>query len=165
MNLNWPKLLSITAMLFFGMVLMPIASSQTGVSEVEQKDAETMRFEAELRDSSRMMRYPLQESVIDSQVYIFQASAPEQRQALWDGLEEGKKILAQQQEKEAADAESLQNMQTDGLDAETLRYKAAVEQLDLPPGMVEDLVEMFQANDAAMRETLWQRVKESPLKK
>jgi hypothetical protein len=49
--------------------------------------------------------------------------------------------------------------------AETLRYKAAVEELNIPPEMIEELVEMFQANDAAMREVLWQGVKDSPLRK
>ena len=49
--------------------------------------------------------------------------------------------------------------------AETLRYKAAVQELNIPPEMIEELVEMFQANDAAMREVLWQGVKDSPLRK
>ena len=31
--------------------------------------------------------------------------------------------------------------------------------------VVEDLVEMFQSNDVAMREILWQRVQDSPLRK
>ena len=84
---------------------------------------------------------------------------------LWEALEKNKLQLADEQQKEAADAARLQAMPTDGLDAETLRYKAAVEQLNLPPGMAEELVEMFQNNDAAFRETLWQRVRESPLKK
>jgi hypothetical protein len=133
--------------------------------ETMEKDAETMRFEAELREMSQMMRYPLAENVIAPQVYLFQNSLPEQRQTLWEELEKSKQQLAQQQALEAVDEERLQNMPTEGLDEETLRYKAAVEQLNLPPGMAEDLVEMFQANDAAMRETLWQRVRESPLKK
>jgi len=141
---------------------------QCAVSEMPEtgeKDAETLRFEAELRQMSQMMQYPLQENVIASQVYLFQISAPDQRQMLWDEFEKGRQQLAEQQVNEAADAQILKDMPTDDLDAETLRYKAAVEQLDLPPGMAEDLVEMFQANDAAMRETLWQRVKDSPLRK
>ena len=52
-------------------------------------------------------------------------------------------------------------MPTEELDAETLRYKAAVEQMNLPPAAIEDLVEMFQANEAPMRELLWQRVREA----
>jgi len=137
----------------------------SAMPEIAEKDAETLRFESELRQLSETMRYPLQENVIASQVYTFQISEPEQRQALWQALENNKSQLAGQQEKEAADAEDLQNKTTEGMDAETLRYKAAVEQLNLPPGAIEDLVEMFQSNDATMREMLWQRVQESPLRK
>lgn len=43
-------------------------------------------------------------------------------------------------------------------DAETLRYKSAVEQLGLPADIVEDAVEMFHNNAAPMREQLWRNV-------
>ena len=49
-------------------------------------------------------------------------------------------------------------MPTDEFDAETLRYKAAIEQMNLPPAAIEDLVKMFQANEAQMRELFWQPV-------
>ena len=49
-------------------------------------------------------------------------------------------------------------MPADELDAETMRYKAAIEQMSLPPDAIEDLVEMFQANEAPMREWLWPQV-------
>jgi len=137
----------------------------SAMPDTGEKDAETRRYEAEVRNWSQMMRYPLAENVIAPQVYIFQISSPDQRQILWEALEKNKLQLAKEQQKEAADAARLQAMPTDGLDAETLRYKAAVEQLNLPPGVAEELVEMFQNNDAAFRETLWQRVRESPLKK
>lgn len=130
----------------------------SAIPEMEGKDAETQRFEAELRKGSQSMRYPRQENVIASQVYIFQVSAPESRQAMWEELEKDISQVAEQQQGEAADAEQLQAMPTDEMDAETLRYKSAVEQLNLPPAAIIDLVEMFQANDAAMRELLWQRV-------
>jgi hypothetical protein len=132
----------------------------SAMPETGEKDAETARFEAELRNLSQQSRYQTQENVIASQVYIFQLSKPEQRQALWEDLENGKQQLVEQQETDAKNAESLQSMPTEELDAETLRYKAAVGQLNLPPDAIEDLVEMFQANDAAMREVLWQRVEE-----
>ena len=77
---------------------------------------------------------------------------------MWEELEKDSSQQAEQQQGEAADAEQLQAMPTDEMDAETLRYKSAVEQLNLPPAAIIDLVEMFQANDAAMRELLWQRV-------
>lgn len=133
----------------------------SAMPEMEIKDAETQRFEAELRTSSQSMRYPLQENVIASQVYIFQISALEFRQSLWEELEKSKAQLLEQQQQEAADAQHLQDMPKDEFDAETLRYQAAVEQLNLPPAAIKDLVEMFQSNDAPMRELLWQRVKEA----
>ena len=108
-----------------------------------------------------MMRYPMKEEVIASQVYIFQASGPESRRAIWDELEENEAQQIQLQEQEIKDAQSLQHMPIEELDTETLRYKAAVEQLNLPPGAIEDLVEMFQANEAPMRGMLWERVKEA----
>ena len=104
------------------------------------------------------MRYPLQESVIASQVYIFQVSSGEYRRAFWKELEKNKGQQAEQKKQEIVDAQRLQNVKTDELDAETLRYKAAVEQMDLAPAVIEDLVQMFQANEAPMRELLWQQI-------
>ena len=128
------------------------------MAETEEKDAETMRFESELRSRSQTMRYPTQEEVIASQVSIFQQSSPEHRRAIWDAFEKDKKKQTQQQEQEIEDMQSLQSMPTDELDAETLRYKAAIEQVNLPPAVIEDLVKMFQANEAPMREMLWQQI-------
>jgi len=142
----------------FVLLLMATLLISPVMAETEEKDAETIRFETEVRSRSQMMRYPLREEVIASQVYIFQVSSAESRQAIWDGLEENEAQQAQQKEQEIKDAQSLQDMPTDELDAETLRYKAAVEQLNLPPAAIEDLVEMFQANEAPMREMLWERV-------
>lgn len=136
----------------------------SAMPEIAEKDAETLRFEAELQSLSRQSRYETAENVIASQVYIFSISSPELRQGLWEDLENARLALVEQEQADADDAERLQNMPTDDLDAETLDYKAAVEQLNLPPGVVEDLVEMFQANDAEFRKTLWQRVEESSLK-
>ena len=45
-------------------------------------------------------------------------------------------------------------------DAETLRYKAAVEQLGMPPDVTKDAVEMFFNNAAPMRERLWNNIEE-----
>ena len=128
------------------------------VADTEEKDAETQRFETELRNRSQMMRYPLKDEVIESQVYIFQVSSPEYRQAIWKELEKSTVQQAEQKQQEIKDQQSLQDMPTDELDAETLRYKAAVEQMNLPPSVVEDLVKMFQANEAPIREMLWQQI-------
>jgi hypothetical protein len=128
-------------------------------AEIGSKDPETLRFEAEL------IQYKLRENVIASFVYTFQLASPEGRVKLWQSLERDK-----------AEAAALKNQQAAKLlekiidppgkyDAETLRYKEAVKNLELPAGMVEELVEMFHANEAPFRNTLWQRVKESPLNK
>lgn len=128
------------------------------VADTEEKDAETQRFETELRNRSQMMRYPLKDEVIASQVYIFQVSSPESRQALWKELEKSTVQQTEQKQQEINDQQSLQDIPTDEIDAETLRYKAAVEQMNLPPAVVEDLVKMFQANEAPIREMLWQQI-------
>jgi len=133
----------------------------SAIADPQEKDAETMRFESELRSQSQSMRYPLREEVIASQVSVFQMSAPEYRRAIWDAFENDKVQRNEQIEQEADAAKGLQDMSVDELDAETLRYKAAVEQMNLPPDAIEDLVEMFQANEAPMREMLWQRVSEA----
>jgi hypothetical protein len=142
----------------FAFLLLVMLFFNITVADTEDKDTETLRFETELRNRSQMMRYPLQENVIASQVYIFQASSAEYRQAMWNELEKNAIQQTEQKQQEIADAQSLQNMPTDEMDAETLRYKAAIEQMNLPPDAIEDLVEMFQANEAPMRELLWQQV-------
>jgi hypothetical protein len=142
----------------FAFLLLVMLFFNIAVADTEEKDTETLRFETELRNRSQMMRYPLQENVIASQVYIFQASSPEYRQAMWNELEKNAIQQTEQKQQEIADAQSLQNMPTDEMDAETLRYKAAIEQMNLPPDAIEDLVQMFQANEAPMRELLWQQV-------
>jgi hypothetical protein len=155
MNKIIPIVLSLFATVFINIAM----------ADTEEKDAETMRFESELRKSSQSMRYPPREEVIASQVSVFQMSAAEYRRAIWDALEIDRVKLNEQNEQEVAAAQRVQDMPIDEMDAETLRYKAAIEQKSLPPDAIEDLVEMFQANDATMREMLWQRVQESPLRK
>lgn len=84
-----------------------------------------------------MTQFELRENVVASFVYAFEVSSPEMREKLWQQLEKDK------------------------ADAETLRYKAVVETLDLPLETVEDLVEMFAANEAEFRNVLWDRVAEN----
>jgi hypothetical protein len=80
-------------------------------------------------------------------------------------MEESKQVAAEYRREQELKALEPPSAREAEYDAETLRYKAAVEALDLPPDIVEDLVEMFYSNEAAFRETLWQRVNESPLGK
>jgi hypothetical protein len=141
---------------YFALLLMASLLFNTAMADEQEKDAETMRFEAEIRSRSQMMRYPFTENIIASQVEIFQASAPASRQAIWTELEKTKLQQVEHQQQEIADAQSLRDMPTDEFDAETLRYKAAIEQMNLPPAAIEDLVKMFQANEAPMRELLMQ---------
>ena len=109
---------------YFALLLMASLLFNTAMADEQEKDAETLRFETELRNRSQMMRYPLQENVIASQVYIFQASSPEYRQAMWNELEKDAVQQTEQKQQEIADAQRVQNMPIDELDAETLRYKA-----------------------------------------
>ena len=133
------------------------AASATTTQSTDPKDAETQKFEAELR------QFELRENIVASFVYAFQISSPEQRTDLWQQLEQDKAEAVELRQQQEADARDMQSQPPGDYDAETLRYKAAVEKLDLPADVVYDLVEMFQANDAPFRETLWERVKESPL--
>jgi hypothetical protein len=133
------------------------AESATTTQNTDPKDAETQKFEAELR------QFELRQNIVASFVYAFQISSPEQRTDLWQQLEQDKAEAVELRRQQEADALDVQPQPPGGYDAETLRYKVAVEKLDLPADVVDDLVEMFQANDAPFRETLWERVKESPL--
>ncbi len=144
------------------------AEAQPATESTVPKDAETQKFEAELRqfeqrEKSGLGQYELRENVIASFVYAFQISSPEQRAELWQQLENDKAEVIEQKRQQKADALEMQSQPPGEYDAETLRYKAAVEKLDLPADLVADLVEMFQANDAPFRNTLWERVKASPL--
>jgi hypothetical protein len=144
------------------------AEAQPATESTAAKDAETHEFEAELRQFERrgksgLGQYELRENVIASFVYAFQISSPEQRAELWQQLENDKAEAIEQKRQQEADALEMQSQPPGEYDAETLRYKAAVEKLNLPADLVADLVEMFQANDAPFRNTLWERVKASPL--
>ncbi len=126
-------------------------------TEISSKDPETLRFEAELT------QYKLRENVVASFVYAFQLASPIERAKMWRALERDKAGAAALKNQQAAKLLEKTIDPPGKYDAETLRYKEAVKNLELPAGMVEELVEMFHANEAPFRNTLWQRAKESPL--
>ncbi len=127
--------------------------------EISSRDLGALRFEAEL------MQYKLRENVIASVVYTFQLATPKERAKMWQALERDKAEATALKHQQAAKLLEKTIDPPGKYDAETLRYKEAVKNLELPAGMVEELVEMFHANEAPFRNTLWQRVKESPLNK
>jgi hypothetical protein len=127
--------------------------------EISSRDLGALRFEAEL------MQYKLRENVIASVVYTFQLATPKERAKMWQALERDKAEAAALKNQQAAKRLEKSIDPPGKYDAETLRYKEAVKNLELPAGMVEELVEMFHANEAPFRNTLWQRAKESPLNK
>jgi hypothetical protein len=133
------------------------------LNDAGPQDEETIRFESELRALSEASQFQMQENAIVAQVFLFQTSTPDVREMLWQDLEQGKQQLAERQREEAAQAAEPPSAAEAGYDSETLRYKAAVEALGLPPDITDDLVEMFHSNEAAFRETLWERVNNSPL--
>jgi hypothetical protein len=100
-------------------------------------------------------------NVVASFSYVFEISSPEQRARLWEELEKDKAEAAEQQrvQKAASIADQVKPPPAK-YDAETLRYKAAVEQLDLPPDVIEQSVEMFHSNEEPFRQTLWKNVEE-----
>ena len=95
-------------------LFLAILLSNIAVADEQEKDADTMRFESELRSRSQMMRYPLQEEVIASQVSIFQQSSPVYREAIWDAFEKDKVQQTQQKEQEIKD--TLERMRRKGLE-------------------------------------------------
>ena len=160
---RWPSLACLLLVSVFSLSICPVlvradqdnVASATTATSTSPKDAETLRFESELR------QYELRENVVSSFVYAFQIASPELRAELWQQLEDDK--AAEIISKTEADAYKAQSRPPDYYDPETLRYKAAVENLDLSAELVEDLVEMFRANEAPFRKTLWDRVEENTL--
>lgn len=98
--------------------------------------------------------------------------SPEERAGLLEGYRQSGTLAPGQAPAGSAERAQLQRALTEpgpptdsGLvavnpawDAETLRYKTAVEQLGLPPEILEEAVEMFHNNDAPMRAQLWRNV-------
>ena len=160
---HWPCLVGLSLAAVFSLSIRAAladqnsAESATATESTAPKDAETQKFEAELR------RLELRKNVVASFVYIFQISSPERRAELWRELEHDKAEAIELRHQQEADALEMQSQPSVDYDAETLRYKAAVKKLDLPADVVEDLVEMFHANEAPFRKTLWERVTASPL--
>jgi len=125
----------------------------TTVLDVGSKDPETLRFEAALT------QHNLRKNVIASFVYAFHIASPEGRAKMWRELEKDKAEAAKLKSQQAAETLKMKANPLQEYDAETLRYEEAVNNLDLPPGAVQDLVEMFYSNEAPFRMVLWQRVK------
>ena len=137
-------------------------ASPPAATDPGPKDEETIRYEAGLRSLNEQAQFKAQENAITANVFLFQTSPPDHRARLWEELEKGRQTAEETRKKEAEHKPAPVNPD---YDAETLRYMAAVEELGLPADMVEDLVEMFHSNETPFRETLWQRVRESPLKR
>lgn len=160
---RWPSLACLLLVSVFSLSICPAlvhadqdnVDSATTATSTSPKDAETLRFESELK------QFELRENVVASFVYAFQIASPELRAELWQQLEKDK--TAEKISKTEADAYKTQSRPAGYYDAETLRYKAAVEELDLSAELVEDLIEMFRSNEAPFRKILWERVEENTL--
>jgi hypothetical protein len=103
--------------------------------------------------------------VIASFVYAFHIASPEGRAQLWRELEKDKAEAANLKSQRAATILKVNADPQHDYDTETLRYAETVNNLDLPPGAAQDLVEMFYSNEVLFRKVLWQRLIESSLNK
>jgi hypothetical protein len=116
-------------------------------------DGETQRY----RDGLQGLE--LEENEIMSLVYGFKISSPEIRAGIWEELEQTRNQLAEQDlSTEIAKIEAEQAQRGSNFDAETLRYKAALEQAGYSPTEVDGLVEIFSPSPEMVRKVYWDEV-------
>lgn len=128
---------------------------QTGLGDL---DAETQRYMAEVRQLN------VRENVWKPWVMAFKYSGPEIRVELWDELERHKgqdpmaDVPAQMAAIEAEQAE--RDERRNRYDAETLRYKEALEKAGYPQVEVDGLVEIFAPSTEAVRQVYWSSIQQ-----
>ena len=126
---------------------------QTGLGEL---DAETQRYMAEAQQLG------VSDNVWKPWVMSFKYSPADIRSGLWEELEQhrGQDLMADLPgQLEAVEAEQTEQAQrASQYDAETLRYKAALEQAGYSATEVSGLTSNFAASAAAVRQIYWNDV-------
>lgn len=114
----------------------------------QQRDAEAARYAAELATIG------LDQDMYDTQVQAFRDAPDHLRAKFWNDLEIIRQTLAEEGAETVQQARA-NNQPDQDLDAETLRYKAALEAAGMSQAEVHGLVTLFSISDENTRRVLW----------
>jgi hypothetical protein len=126
------------------LILMPVAA-------VGDPDAETERFTAELK----LLR--IEGSMFDIESRAFAAATPDKRAKMWADLEFVRQELAKEEMQELLKIRA--QVDSPDYDAETLSYKAALQQAGKSADDVHGLVTLFSISRPQIRQVLWDDLK------
>jgi hypothetical protein len=126
------------------LILMPVTA-------VGDPDAETERFTAELK----LLR--IEGSMFDIESRAFAAATPDKRAKMWADLEFVRQELAKEEMQELLKIRA--QVDSPDYDAETLSYKAALQQAGKSADDVHGLVTLFSISRPQIRQVLWDDLK------
>jgi hypothetical protein len=121
------------------------------VTAMGDLDAETERFTAELR----LLR--IEGSMFDIESRAFAAATPDKRAKMWADLEFVRQELAKEEMQELLKIRA--QVDSPDYDAETLSYKAALQQAGKSADDVHGLVTLFSISRPQIRQVLWDDLK------
>ena len=121
------------------------------VAVMGDRDAETERYQAEL------LVLRIEGSMFDIQSRAFAAATPTKRAKMWADLETLKRELAGEEMQELLAIRA--QVESPEYDAETLSYKAALQQAGKSAEDVNGLVTLFSISRAQVRQVLWDDLK------
>jgi hypothetical protein len=121
------------------------------VTAVGDRDAETERYTAELQ----LLR--IEGSMFDIQSRAFAAATPDKRAKMWADLEVLKQELATEEMQELLKIRA--QIDSPDYDAETLSYKATLQQAGKSADEVNGLVTLFSISRPQIRQVLWDDLK------
>jgi hypothetical protein len=114
------------------------------------RDEETDRYVAELSALG------VEGSNYDIQSQAFAAAGPERRTRMWADLDVLREVLAEQGAADLQQAKAQEKARsTPDYDAETLRYKLALEEAGQPPEIVDGMVTVFAISTPQVRQVFW----------
>ena len=121
------------------------------VTAVGDRDAETERYTAELQ----LLR--IEGSMFDIQSRAFAAATPDKRAKMWADLDIVRKELAKEEMQELLKIRA--QIDSPDYDAETLSYKATLQQAGKSADEVNGLVTLFSISRPQIRQVLWDDLK------
>jgi hypothetical protein len=161
-GVNMKRIAAITiAILVLGIYAGPVTAEQpcdcrckaeAEAEEASGQDAEAERYAAELAGLG------VEGSMYDIQMQAFNDAPPHLREKMWNDLEIVRQTLAEEDMKELHQSR-MQGPSDEGLDAETLSYKAALVAAGMTEAEVNGLVSLFSMSDEQIRKVLWDDLK------
>ncbi len=121
------------------------------ITAVADWDAETERYTAELQ----LLR--IEGSMFDIQSRAFAAATPDKRAKMWADLDIVRKELATEEMQELLKIRA--QIESPDYDAETLSYKATLQQAGKSADEVNGLVTLFSISRPQIRQVLWDDLK------